>query len=300
MHERLGVAAQVQPEAGPVADAVERHGDLVPLRLRAGQHAAVEVVVHPVPHRVGLPAIRQSLRRAAHHVVHGVRGDPVGHEHAEDAAVEQRVAIDVGEALPRHDRLQRRRLQIGDEPLVDREIRDAGQPDVAVAPRLRRRPFDRVVEVDRLGERPGLALARRLAAAAPVDAHRGVALRHPPLRRHGLPVHAGRGLLLEIGRRHPELVLLVRPEIEDGRKLAAVVGTEHVGLEPRAVAHRHVDVFLDQEFVGGGGGFDFDVHTVLIAHSALILRSARSARLEGWGGPMVLDAAARLLTMRPR
>ena len=205
--------------------------------------------------------------------MHGVRGDPVGHEHAEDAAVEQRVAVDVGEALPRHDRLQRRRLQVGDEPLVDREIGDAGQPDVAVAPRLRRRPFDRVVEVDRLGERPRLALARRLAAAAAVDAHRGVALRHPPLRRHRLPVHVGRGLLLQVRRRHPELVLLIRPEIEDRRELAAVVGTEHVGLEPRAVAHRHVDVALDQEFVGGGGWFDFDVHCKLF-HRRRLFRSS--------------------------
>ena len=216
--------------------------------------------MHPVPQRVGLPAVRLMLRRAAHHVMHGVRGDPVGHEHAEDAAVEQRVAVDVGKALPRHDRLQRRRLQVGDEPLVDREIGNAGQPDVAVAPRLRRGPFDRVVEVDRFRERPRLALARRLAAAAAVDTHRGVALRHPPFRRHRLPVHVGRGLLLQIGRRHPELVLLVRPEIQDRREFAAVIGTEHVGLEPRAVAHRHVDVSFDQELVGGGGGGRLDVH----------------------------------------
>ena len=183
------------------------------------------------------------LRGAAHDVMHQVRGDPVGHEHAEQAAVEQRVAIDVGEALPRNDRLQRRRLEVGDEPLVDGEIGNARQPDLAVAPRLRRRPFDRVIEVDRLGERPRLALSRRLAAAAAVDAHGGVALRHPPFRRDGLPVHAGRGFFLQRRRRHPELVLLVRPEIEDRRKLAAVVGPEHVGLQPRAVAHRHVDVF---------------------------------------------------------
>ena len=145
------------------------------------KHAAVEIVVQPVPQRVGLPAVRLMLRRAAHHVVHQVRGEPVGHEHAEDAAVEQRIAVDVGEAFPRHDRLQRRRLQVGDEPLVDGEIGDAGQPDLAVAPGLRRRPFDRVVEVDRLGERPRLALARRLAAAAAVDAHRGVASSAPTI-----------------------------------------------------------------------------------------------------------------------
>src|SRR6266536_2655458 len=71
---------------------------------------------------------------------------------------------------------------IGDEPLVDGEIGYAAQPDLARAPGLRRRPLDRVVEIDRFRERPRLALAGGLAAAAPVDPHRGVALRHPPLR----------------------------------------------------------------------------------------------------------------------
>ena len=192
-------------------------------------------------------------------------------------------------AKPSHgdDRLQRRRLQVGDEPLVDGEIGNARQPDLAVAPRLRRGPFDGVVEIDRLGERPRLALARRLAAAAAVDAHRGVALRHPPFRRDGFPVHVGRGLFLKLRRRHPELVLLVRPEIEDRREFAAVVGAEHVGLQPRAVAHRHVDVFFDFELVGGGGWLDFDVHHSL----SITLTSAspphpeehrEAMRLEGW------------------
>ena len=233
-----------------------RHRDLVPLRLRAAERAAVEIVVQPEPQRVGLPAVGQVLRRAAERVMHQVRGEPVGHEHAEDAAVEQRVAIDVGEALPRDDRLQRRRLEIGDEPLVDREIGNAGQADIAVAPRLRRRPFDRVVEVDRFRERPRLALAGRLAAAAPVDAHGGVAARHPPFRVDGLPVHQRRSRLPPaVGGGTQSLSFWYGPRLRMAGKRAAAVGPEHVGLQPRAVAHRHVDVFFDQEPVGGVGWF---------------------------------------------
>ena len=174
--------------------------------------------------------------------------------------MEQRVAVDVGKALPRDHRLQRRRLKIGDEPLVDGVVGDAREPDMAVAPRLRRGPFDGIVEIDRLGERPRLALARRLARAAAVDAHRGVTARHPPFGRDGLPVHVRRGFFLQVRRRHPELVLLVRTEIEDRREFAAVVRPEHVRFQFRAVAHRHVDVFFDLELVGGGAGLHFDVH----------------------------------------
>ena len=207
--------------------------------------------MQPEPQHVGLPCIGQLLRRAADGVMHQVRGEPVGHEHAEDAAVVERVAVDVGKAFPRHDRLQRRRLQIGDEPLVDGVVGNAGEPDLAVAPWLRRRPFDGVVEIDRLRERPRLALPRRFSAAAPVDAHRGVAARHPPFRVHRLPVHVGVRLFLQRRRRNPELVLLVRPEIEQRGEAPVVIRPEHVGLEPRAVAHRHVDVLLDQQLVSG-------------------------------------------------
>src|SRR5262249_11608207 len=55
-------------------------------------------------------------------VMHEMREVPVGHEQAEQSAMEQRIAVKVGKAFPRNDRLQRRRLVIGDEPLVDGEI----------------------------------------------------------------------------------------------------------------------------------------------------------------------------------
>ena len=151
--------------------------------------------------RVGRPGIGNLLRRAAERVVHQMRGEPVGHEHAQDSAVEQRVAVDVGEALPRDDRLERRRLPIGGEPLVERVIGNAEQADFAVAPRLRCRPLDGVVEVDQFGERPRFALALAFAAAAAVDAHGGVAARHPPGRVDGLPIHPVVRLFLQrVGR----------------------------------------------------------------------------------------------------
>jgi len=174
--------------------------------------------------------------------------------------MEQGVAIEIGEAFPRDDRPQRGRLVIGDEPLVDGEIGNAGEPDIAVAPGLRRRPLDRVVEIDRLGERPGLALAGRFSAAAPVDAHGRVAARHPPLRIDGLPVHQRVGFLLERVGRDPELVLLVGTEIENGGELAGILGPEDVGLEPGAVAHRDIDVLLDQQLVGRNGGRRLHLH----------------------------------------
>ena len=220
-HERLGVAAQMQSHARPIADAEHRHSDLVPLRLRAAECAAVEIVAEPEMQRVDLPRIRMVPRRAADDVMHQMRDVPVGHEQAEQSAVEQRIAVEIGKAFPRNDRLQRRRLVIGDEPLVDGEIGYAGEPDLARAPGLRRRPFDRIVEIDRLRERPRFALAGRFAAAAPVDAHGRIALRHPPLRVDRLPVHQRVRLFLQIARRNPELVLLIRTQIQDGGKPAA-------------------------------------------------------------------------------
>ncbi|MGB6754078.1 MAG: hypothetical protein WBE14_00400 [Xanthobacteraceae bacterium] len=71
----------------------------------------------------------------------------------------KRIAIDVGKPLPRNDRLERGRREIGDKPLIDGEIGNAEQTDIAVAPRLRRRPFDGIVKIDGLGKRPRLALA---------------------------------------------------------------------------------------------------------------------------------------------
>src|SRR5215813_10134128 len=123
---------------------------------------------------------------------------------------------------------------IGDEPLVDGEIGYAGQPDLARAPGLRRRPLDRVVEIDRLRERPRLALAGGFPAAAAVDPHRGVAVGYPPSRVDRLPVHQRVRLFLQVARRNPQLVLLIRTQIQDGGEGAGITRPEHIGFEARA------------------------------------------------------------------
>ena len=142
--------------------------------------------------------------------------------HREDAAVKRLVAIEIGAAFPRHDRLQRRRLQVGDAPLGVGVIGDAERADVARAPVALRDPLDRVVEVDRFLVRARIRLARRFARAARVDAHAGIAARAPPHRIGGLPCEIGIGLLLQIVRRNPQLVLLIGADIHDRRKALAI------------------------------------------------------------------------------
>ena len=212
--------------------------------------------MQPAPERVGLPAVWRLARGATDRVVHQVRGEPVGHEHAEQAAMIERVAIEIGGAFPRNDRLERRRIEVGDPPLVHRVIGNTVEADLAIAPRLRRRPFDGVIEVDRFRGGPGFMLAGRLAAAARIDAHAGIALRHPPQRVDRLPVHVFVALFLEVRWRHPELVLLVWAEVEDRRHFFCALRTEDVGHQFGAVAHRHFDILMDHHGIGG----DISVH----------------------------------------
>ena len=147
-HIGLGVATQMQTKAGPVADRQKRHGDLVPLRLRAAEGTTVEIVVQPEMQRVLLPGIRMNLRSAAEGVMNQMSGEPVRHEDAQNAAVIQRITINIGKAFPWNDRFQRRRLLVGGKPLVDGEVGNPAETDFAIAPRLRRGPFDGVVKID--------------------------------------------------------------------------------------------------------------------------------------------------------
>ena len=98
------------------------------------------------------------------------------------------VAVIVRGALPHADRRQMRRLQRGDMPLVHGVVGDAVEADLAVAPRLRRGPFDAVVEVLGLARRPDLHHARRAAGAAAVDADADIAVGDPLLGIDDLPV----------------------------------------------------------------------------------------------------------------
>src|SRR4029077_6343740 len=53
------------------------------------------------------------------------------------------------------------------------------------------------------------------------------------------------------GRHQPELVFLIGPEIENGRIFFVAVRTEYIRLEDGAVAHRHIDILIDDDGVSG-------------------------------------------------
>ena len=253
-HVGLGVAAQVHREAAPVADAVHRHLDLVPLRALLPPLVGVEVLAHVLPQDVVVERIRVVAARAPEQVVcRGAVGPLRDEAHREDAAVVSLVAVLVRPALPGHDGLERRRLQVGEPVLERRMVRDAERAHVAVAPRLPGDPLDAVVGVEPFLVRAGVRPAGRLAGAAGVDAQQRIAARAPPQRVGSLPVHVRVAFLLAVVRRDPDLVLLVRPEVHDHREtLVATVGPEHVGEDQRAVAHRNLHVFLDDHRVVAG------------------------------------------------
>src|SRR5690242_8669881 len=81
-----------------------------------------------------------------------------------------------------------RRTQGAHDPLVHRIIRDAVDPDLAVAPTLRSGPLDAVVKIPAFARAPDVEHARRAAGAARVDADADIAIRHPLLRIDQLPV----------------------------------------------------------------------------------------------------------------
>src|SRR6266508_3318853 len=84
-------------------------------------------------------------------LVRHMGGEPADNEaRTENAAVIKNVAVLIGSAFPWHDAGERWRLEVCYPPLGAREERDANGGDAAVAPRLMPRPFDRIVEVDRL------------------------------------------------------------------------------------------------------------------------------------------------------
>src|SRR5262249_52709422 len=89
---------------------------------------------------------------------------------------------------------------------------------------------------------------------------------HPPFRVHGLPVHVRIGLLFQIGRRDPELVLLIDAHIDQYGKMSVAIRPEDVGLELGAIPHRDVDVLLDLHLVSGFGRFGLFAGRHLLFH----------------------------------
>ena len=152
-----------------------------------------------------------------------------------------------------------RRLQRGDPPLVHRVVRDAAQANLAVAPGLRARPLDAVVEVTRLLRREDIEHARRAARTARVHAHNRVSRRDPALRINGFPHHVLAAGTVENLRVLGEKPLPARREVsiaprkpfpvgahgEDHRHALVQFGTEYVSTQDESVGHRHGDVSLD-------------------------------------------------------
>jgi hypothetical protein len=59
--------------------------------------------VQPEMQRIGLPSVRMVPGRSTGDVVHQVRHVPIRHEQAEQPAVEQRVAVEIGKTFPGND-----------------------------------------------------------------------------------------------------------------------------------------------------------------------------------------------------
>ena len=240
--------------SAPVAGGEQRHAHPRPVGharapvLVAGQRVAPAIVPEVVA--VGSQLFLAERRRAGHPLAvhaaaiaacaaavlhaHDLRGKPGAGEGAQDAAVVREIAIVVGGALPDAHGRQVRRLERGHLPLVHGVVRDAVQPDPAVAPRLPGRPLDALVEVLRLAGRPEVDVAGRAPGAARVHAHAGIAVRHPLLGVDDLPVL----VLVRRARRHVRVLLhhappLVGVEILEVQPLGVgAVGQDH-GVAPR-------------------------------------------------------------------
>ena len=168
------------------------------------------------------------------------------------------IPVVVGGPLPDADGGQVRGLERRHLPLVHPVVRDAVQADLAAAPGLRRRPLDAVVKVPRLPGRPDVEDTRRAGGAAGVDPDARIAVRHPLLGVHDLPVLVlvGRvGHHLGIGLDHQaplvgvevleDEALAVRPVGQDGRDLAGPERAVHVGPQHDPVVHGDGHVPLD-------------------------------------------------------
>ena len=57
-HEGFSVAAQMHGVTAPVADGVDRHGDLVPARAGGAPVFGIEIVAHVIPHQIILKCIQ--------------------------------------------------------------------------------------------------------------------------------------------------------------------------------------------------------------------------------------------------
>ncbi len=223
------------------------------LLFRQDFRPAHEFAVHPA----ALAAFAGAVLHGFHlHVV------PVFPERAENPAVVGHVAVPVGGAFPDAHGGQVRRLEAGDVPLIDAVIGNAVEPDLAVRPGLRRGPFDAVVKILGLARRKMVDVAGRAAAAARVNTHAGIVVRHPFLRIDDLPVliqvaGAGGDVGVLLGHALPGARIAVLEGKtfgvgavgEDHRVASVLDGAEHIGAQHEAVVHLDRDVPFDAHVV---------------------------------------------------
>src|SRR5258706_14576714 len=77
-HIAFGVAAQMQRESAPVADAVHRHRDFVPARTAHAPELGIEIMAHVLPQQIVVECMGVVAARSAEQVMSGLLVMPVG------------------------------------------------------------------------------------------------------------------------------------------------------------------------------------------------------------------------------
>src|SRR5262249_27757851 len=184
----VDLAARVQIDLAPHADRIERHLDLVQALRRAAlapETVVGRMLVDEQVEVAGLLASVLAVRWKA--VDDAVLVPPVAPEEiAKNAALVDRRAVGIGEAVERGDAGERRRLRGRHPPLQHAEVGLPHAADLAVRPRLAADPFDDVVEIPLLVAVEKAEFAARLAAAAHVHVGIDVAVREIEGDRPGL------------------------------------------------------------------------------------------------------------------
>ena len=208
-------------------------------------------------HAASLAALASAVLHGLHlHVV------PVFPERAEDAAVMRHVAIPVSGAFPDAHGGEVRRGKARDVPLVDAVVGDAAQSDLAARPGLHAGPFDAVEKILGLARREMVDEAGRTTAAARIDAHASIIVRHPLFRIGHFPA------LVQIARSGGDVGMLFRHALpgagvavlegealgvgavaQDHRIAALGDGAKHIGAQHEAVIHRDRHVPVDAHAV---------------------------------------------------
>src|SRR5262252_5073057 len=188
------------------------------------------------------------------------------------------VAVPVRRALPHADGCEMRRLQRRHVPLVDRVVRYAVEPDLAVRPRLDAGPFDAVIEILRLSRREVIDHTGRATAATRIDAHADIVVRYPFLRIDHLPV------LVLVGRARRDIGMLPGHALPRAR--IALLEGQPLGIGAVAQDHRICADFRGPEdiraqhqpVIHGDRDIPVDVHAVAESAARLVRFAAAGTR----------------------